>query len=140
MSIVQDELGEIFYGDGGQVHRIRNLDESCVMLDNTEQDRGRRPAMSFYDPYLQEAPQLPAHKNSYRASGMYGCTMGGYTTPVHFILPTNAKEENQGIGIEFIQDMKSVAFSHFMPTECFTDLDSDFIAEQEMDFSLLHLE
>jgi hypothetical protein len=90
--------------------------------------------MSFYDPYLQEAPQLPAHKNSYRASGMYGCTMGGYATPVHFILPTDAKEENQVIGIEFIQDMKSVAFSHFVSPDFFTDLDSDFMAEQEMDF------
>ena len=86
--------------------------------------------MSFFYPYIQEAPQAAAHKNSYRASGMYGCTMGGWSLPCHFILPTDAKEENQGIGIEFIENMKSVAFSHLFSPDFFADNQSFEEAQQ----------
>jgi hypothetical protein len=105
-----EDIGEILYREG-QDENITNLDESAIVLDNTDAMAGGRPAMSFCDPNLQGAPSEAAFKNSYRATGMFGCTMSGRVIPVHFVLPTDAQVENQGIhGASFIEHMKSVIF------------------------------
>jgi hypothetical protein len=42
---------------------------------------------------------------------MFGATMSGRYLPTHFVLPTDAQLENQGLdGVKFIQDMKAVFF------------------------------
>jgi hypothetical protein len=100
--VSDEENGEIEFG-ANQENCVVSLDESAIILDNTACNKGGRPAMSFYDPTLQDAPQAAAHKNSYRATGMYGCTMGGQPLPPHFVLPTDAMLENQQIGKSFIR-------------------------------------
>ena len=71
--VLDEEDGDLDF-NAYQENRIVSLDES---LDNTACNKGGHPAMSFYDPEIQDAPQAAAHKNSYGATGMYGCTMGG---------------------------------------------------------------
>jgi hypothetical protein len=109
--LLPDELGEIEFGDG-QEERVCNLDESAIILDNTSCNNGARPAMSFYDPNLQDTPRKAAFKNSCRATDMFGATMSGRAVPLHFVLPMEAQVENQGLhGAEFIEhSMKSVLF------------------------------
>ena len=102
-------IGEIEFFPG-QLHRITSNDESGIVLDNTESARGGRPAMRFFDSYTQESPQQASHKNSYHASGMWAVTLGGLALPPHFILPTDAKSDNQSLPFEFIENMKSVYF------------------------------
>jgi hypothetical protein len=107
--VPDEENGELIFG-AYQENRIVSLDESAIILDNTACNKGGRPAMSFYDPKIQDAPQAAAHKNSYRATGMYGCTMGGQPIAPHFVLPTEAMLENQQINKAFILQMKRIAF------------------------------
>ena len=69
-------VGEICFLKG-QTDRIVNLDESGLSLDNTDSKTGGRPAMGFFDPYLQESASTETHKSSYRLTGMFGCTASG---------------------------------------------------------------
>jgi hypothetical protein len=85
---IPDELGEIEFGEG-QEERVCNLDESAIVLDNTSCNNDDRPAMSFYDPNLQDAPCEAAFKTLYHATGMFGAMMrSGRAIPLHFVLPT----------------------------------------------------
>ena len=73
--------------------------------------------MSFYDPFLQKNPNLAAHKNSYRLTGMFGATASGRALPPYFILPSEASVERQSVPYEFVRNMKNVAFDlDFDPT------------------------
>jgi hypothetical protein len=117
--------GEIEYGEG-QDDRISSLDESALVLDNTGQDKGCRPAdMAFYDPYLQDGPAEAKFKGSYRCTGMFDTTMSGRALPPHFILLTDAKPENQGVeGAGFVENMhRIVSDTVFEPG--FFDKDAD---------------
>jgi hypothetical protein len=54
---------------------LQVFDKFSIILDYTAFNKGGHPAMSFFDPYLQVTPQLAAHKNSYKATRMYGCLL-----------------------------------------------------------------
>jgi hypothetical protein len=107
--VSDEENGELDFGNN-QPNRVASLDESAIILDNTACNKGGPPVMSFFDPYLQDDPQLAAHKNSYSATGIYGCTMGRQQIPPHFVLPTDDMLQNQQVPMAFINNMKHVAF------------------------------
>ena len=101
-----EELGEIVWTDDTQAKRIWNIDETAVALDNTANGKGGRPAATFYNPRLQQAATLAAHKSSYHCTLVAGAFASGEKLPDHFQLPTDAEnKENEGIPIEFIEHM-----------------------------------
>ena len=103
-------VGEICFLKG-QTDRIVNLDESGLSLDNTDSKTGGRPAMGFFDPYLQESASTETHKSSYRLTGMFGCTASGRAIPLHLVLPTDAtSDENMEIPFRMFKDFKRIAF------------------------------
>jgi hypothetical protein len=54
--VSDEENGELDFGNN-QPNHVASLGKSAIILDNTACNKGGRPAMSFFDPYLQDAPQ-----------------------------------------------------------------------------------
>jgi hypothetical protein len=125
--VSDEENGELDFGEN-QPNRVTRLDKSVIILDSTACNKGGRLAMNFFDPYLQDAPRLAAHKNSYRATGMYGCTMmSRQQIPPIFVLPTDAMLQNQQVTMSFIfNNMQHVMFDFLFrpdflsPEDCVT--------------------
>ena len=97
------EHGELMFVDG-QAGRIANLDESALPLDNTTNSKGGRPAGGYYDARIAAGATNSAHKSSFCVTLVAGC-FTEEAFPLHFQLPSDAREENQGFGAEFIEDM-----------------------------------
>jgi hypothetical protein len=53
--VSDEENGELDFGENQPSH-VASLDESVISLDNTACNKGGCPAMSLFDPYLQDAP------------------------------------------------------------------------------------
>ena len=113
----------IFYPQ--QTHRIVNLDESGMILDNTKPGSGGRPPLNFYDPLTQEAPVIAAHKNSYCLTGLFGSTMSGHALPLHLVLPSDATAANMNVPPAFVQNFKDIIFDPWSDGETQHGTDDD---------------
>ena len=103
----EDGSGELLWVSDDQGSRIANMDETGLVLDNTENGKGGRPAVAFYNPRIAKAPTQAAHKSSYHCTMVSGGFASGEKFPEHFQLPSDAQLDNQGFGIDFIEDMHS---------------------------------
>ena len=99
-----DRSGELRWVSDDQGARIGNMDETGLVLDNTENGKGGRPAVAFYNPRIAKAPTQAAHKSSYHCTMVSGGFANGDKFPEHFQIPSDAQLENQGFGMDFIED------------------------------------
>ena len=83
-----DGTGELIFSPE-MLRRVVNVDETKASLDGSNTQAGRRPAMSFQDPHLQQIMKLAA-KFSYECTAIFGSSTAGELVPVHFQLPTSA--------------------------------------------------
>ena len=98
--------GEIDWVDDTQGHRIANIDESGMVLDDTSSGKGGRPAAVFYNPRLSKEAIHAAHKNSFHCTLLAGTFASGEKIPEHFQLPSDCQDPaTMGIYSDFIINM-----------------------------------
>ena len=102
----EDEPAELVWTSADQGSRIANMDETGLFLDNTKPGQGGRPGVAFYNPRIAKAPTQAAHKSSYHCTMVSGSFASGEKFPEHFQIPTEAERDNQGVAVEFIEDMQ----------------------------------
>ena len=97
---------ELEWATEDQGRRIANIDETALVLDNTEKGKGGRPSAAFYDPKIAACATQGTHKSSYHATMVAGTFASGEKFPEHFQIPSDAKDRNnEGFSVEFIEDM-----------------------------------
>ena len=109
------ELGFAHYDEENKVvipsdklARILNVDETCLVLDGSKCNRGGRPEVIFYSPYLPNLGKATI-KNSAATTMIAGSTAAGEPIPPHFQFQTRAQSvDTQSVNINLVTFLPNV--------------------------------
>ncbi len=109
------ELGFAHYDEENKVvipsdklARILNVDETCLVLDGSKCNRGGRPEVIFYSPYLPNLGKATI-KNSTATTMIAGSTAAGEPIPPHFQFQTRAQSvDTQSVNINLVTFLPNV--------------------------------
>ena len=109
------ELGFVKYDDENKVfvppdklERILNVDETCLVLDGSKCNRGGRPEVIFYSPYLPNLGKATI-KNSATTTMIAGSTAAGEPIPPHFQFQIRAQSvETQSVNINLVRFLPNI--------------------------------
>jgi len=100
--------GDKHYIPDDQMHRIVNLDETCLSLDGSKGNRGGRPEVTFFHPMF---PQLGkgSSKSSLTTTMIGGSTAAGEALPPHFQFQTTAQTgDNERLNNGMLHHVKPI--------------------------------
>jgi hypothetical protein len=109
------ELGFANYDDENKVaippdklERILNVNKTCLVLDGSKCNRGGRPEVIFYSPYLPNLGKATI-KNSATTTMIAGSTAAGEPIPPHFQFQTRAQSvETQNVNINLVRFLPNI--------------------------------
>ena len=109
------ELGFAHYDEKNKViippdklERILNVDETCLVLDGSKCNRGGRPEVIFYSPYLPNLGKATI-KNSTATTMIAGSTAAGVPIPPHFQFQTRAQSvDTQSVNINLVTFLPNI--------------------------------
>ena len=85
-----------------------NLDETCLVLDGSKCNRGGRPEVIFYSPYLPNLGKATI-KNSATTAMIARSTATGEPIPPHFQVETHAQSvETQSVNINLMRFLPNI--------------------------------
>lgn len=71
-----------------------NLDETCISLGGSQDGRGGRPVIVFYDPMFPVRTKATS-KSALTSTIICGCLASGEALPPHFQFPTKAEAKER---------------------------------------------
>ena len=91
-----------------KLERILNVDETCLVLDGSKCNRGGRPEVKFYSPYLPNLGKATI-TNSATTTMIAGSTAAGEPIPPHFQFQTRAQSvETQSVNINLVRFLPNI--------------------------------
>ena len=113
-----DEGEEEFVTEDAQLHRIINIDESCLSLNGATQRRGGRPSQVVSDGKMQLGC-LRTSKSSVTVTIVCGSSAAGDPVPPHFQFTSTADAENMKMKIDIVEHLPNIhaKFGHDDVTE-----------------------
>ncbi len=91
-----------------KLEHILNVDKTCLVLDGSKCNRGGRPEVIFYSPYLPNLDKATI-KNSATTTMIAGSTAAGEPIPPHFQFQTRAQSvETQSVNINLVRFLPNI--------------------------------